>query len=88
MNKDMYEYSFSEFTKIKTVLKNSQTSYTINNISKELLLAWKDKIINNPSKTNKQEFVTEKIINNLITHVYQELLASNILSYFIKSALK
>lgn len=35
----MKDYYFNEFEDIKEILKNSQTSYNINNISKELLLS-------------------------------------------------
>lgn len=78
MSNDMEEYYFIEFDEIKEVLKNNQISYNINNISKELLTSWKDKIINAPIKSNKREFVTEEVIENLARIVYEELLENNI----------
>lgn len=78
MSNDMEEYYFTEFDEIKELLKNNQTSYSINNISKELLTSWKDKIINAPTKLNKREFVTEEVVENLAHIVYKELLENNI----------
>lgn len=78
MSNDMEEYYFIEFDEIKEVLKNNQIAYNINNISKELLTSWKDKIINVPIKSNKREFVTEEVIENLAHIVYEELLENNI----------
>lgn len=78
MSNDMEEYYFNEFDEIKELLKNNETSYSINNISKELLTSWKDKIINAPIKSNKREFVTEEVVENLAHIVYEELLKNNI----------
>lgn len=80
MSNDMEEYYFNEFDEIKEVLKNNQISYNINNISKELLTSWKDKIINAPIKSNKREFVTEEVVENLAHIVYEELLKNNIVN--------
>lgn len=73
----MKDYYFNEFEDIKEILKNSQTSYNINNISKELLLSWKDEVINTPNKLNKREFVTEEIIVSLANTVHKKLLENN-----------
>lgn len=80
MSNDMEEYYFNEFDEIKEVLKNNQISYNINNISKELLTSWKDKIINAPIKSNKREFVTEEVVENLANIVYEELLKNYIVN--------
>lgn len=80
MSNDMEEYYFNEFDEIKEVLKNNQISYNINNISKELLISWKDKIINAPIKSNKREFVTEEVVENLANIVYEELLKNYIVN--------
>lgn len=80
MSNDMEEYYFNEFDEIKELLKNNETSYSINNISKELLTSWKDKIINAPIKSNKREFVTEEVVENLAHIVYEELLKNNIVN--------
>lgn len=80
MSNDMEEYYFNEFDEIKELLKNNQTSYSINNISKELLTSWKDKIINASIKSNKREFVTEEVVENLAHIVYEELLKNNIVN--------
>lgn len=80
MSNDMEEYYFNEFDEIKEVLKNNQISYNINNISKELLISWKDKIINAPIKSNKREFVTEEVVENLAHIVYEELLKNYIVN--------
>lgn len=78
MSNDMETYYFTEFEEIKEILKNSQVSYNINNISHELLLAWKEKIINTSNKTNNGKFVTETVIENLTNLVSKHLVESNI----------
>lgn len=78
MSNDMEEYFFNEFAEIKELLNNNETSYSINNISKDLLTSWKDKVIRSPIKSNKREFVTEEVIENLARIVYEELLEINI----------
>lgn len=79
MSNDMESYYFIEFEDIKRILKKNQTSYNINNISKELLNAWKEKIISSSKRNNQVKFVTEKVIENLTEMVAKRLVESNIL---------
>ncbi len=78
LNNDMYDYYFTDYETMRDVLKQSQDAYNINNITKELLLAWKEQFLNLPPKANSRKYVTEESISKLIDLVYKELLESDV----------
>lgn len=78
MSKDLYNYDFSEYKLIKKILNSKEVSFEINNISKELLINYKNKIINTENKSEKSIYTTEKLILDLTEQVYKEILEDNI----------
>ena len=74
MRKDMDKYYFKELDIIKNILLNDNTSYNINSISKEKIILWKNKCINNFSSNNNSKYISNKLIKDLANKVYEELL--------------
>lgn len=79
MRLDMDNYYFNEIEQIKEILKSKNTTYDINNISKELLLEWKILSIQSFVNENKSKYITEEIIKDLEKQVYNELISLNII---------
>lgn len=73
MRNDMDNYYFNEIEKIKDVLESNNNSYDILNISKNKLIKFKIKCLNNFSKHNNSLFITEKVINKLNEEVYKKV---------------
>jgi hypothetical protein len=73
MRDDMDKYYFNEVENIKRILNSNNTSYEINGISKELMLAWKNKFINTNINTNTSKYQTSDIIIILNNQVLKEL---------------
>lgn len=74
MREDMDKYYFKELDIIKNILLNDNTSYNINSISKEKIILWKNKCINNFPSNNNSKYISNKLIKDLANKVYEELL--------------
>lgn len=72
MREDMKKYHFEKEDYWKDILKTSNTSFSIQNISKEELLEWKEKQL--LEETSKSQFITKEVIEELNRLVRQELL--------------
>lgn len=73
MSNDMHNYNFKEFSKIKDILGNSVISYDINNVTKELLLQWKEKNIKRVIPIEGSIYIDENTIEELTNQVYKEV---------------
>lgn len=73
MSKDMNEYYFIEYQKIKNILKSSDISYNINGLTKENILKWKEKNLNKNISKNSSKYLNVSIINELKEKVTDEL---------------
>ena len=74
MRNDMDNYYFDEINNIIEILKSSNDSYDINNISYEMLDKWKNKCINDFSNNNSSKYITDDVIDLLNKKVYEEVL--------------
>lgn len=73
MRNDMDKYYFKEISDIKEILNKENTTYEINGISKELMVKWKDKTLNELSNVNESRYISDDVINTLNELVYKEL---------------
>ena len=74
MREDMDKYYFKELDLIKKILLNDNTSYNINSISKEKIILWKNKCINNFPSNNNSKYISNNLIKDLADKIYEELL--------------
>ena len=72
MRKDMNLYYFKEIESIKDLLIKEDKSYDILNISKERLLKWKNKKIEEWNPPNKSVYISEELLKELEEKVYEE----------------
>lgn len=80
MSNDINNYYFEDYENIKKLLKSSNKSYNINNISKELLLLWKEKTIKRNIATNDSKYISEEEILRIVNQVYKETIKNKIVS--------
>ena len=73
MRNDMDKYYFKEIEIIKDILKENNTTYELNGISKELMLEWKNKVLEDFAKENTSVYITDEVVNTLNELVYKEL---------------
>ncbi len=71
-NNEDYNYTIN-------ILNKSNETYSIRNISKELLYNWKQKIINQQLPDITPKFITESIVEELYEEVEKELIEYNVL---------
>ncbi len=74
MREDMNKYYFDEINTIKRILQEKEDSYNILNISKSLLIKWKEKEISTWINHNTSKYITEDVIHSLQVKVYEEVL--------------
>ena len=68
-----------DFIYTKEILSKNNNTYSIRNISSELLSNWKNKIIEEEPSNIKPQFITNKIIEDLTTKVEEELIKYKVL---------
>jgi hypothetical protein len=73
MRNDMDKYYFNEIETIKEILNSDTISYNINGINKELLTSWKNKFINDNTKSNTSKYITKEILDILNEEVLEEI---------------
>ena len=76
MREDMKKYYFEELEEIKNILLKANTTYEINSISKEKMLLWKEKCIQEFPSRNDSKYIKKEMIHLLTNTVYQEYLES------------
>ena len=77
MLNDMEKYQYKEQKHWKNILKKEKKGYNIQNITEELLVAWKEKKINQQTR-EYSKYVTESVIIELINLVKKELEEKNL----------
>lgn len=68
-----------DFIYTKEILSKNNNTYSIRNISSELLSNWKNKIIEEEPSNIKPQFITDKIIDDLTNIVEEELIKYKVL---------
>lgn len=71
---DMDKYYFKEIENIKEILEKETKTYSINGISQEQMLKWKEKQVKNFIRDNSSIYHPENILNLLAEKVAEELL--------------
>lgn len=73
MRNDMDKYYFNGIEDIKAILKQDNSTYEINGISKELMSEWKEKVLKELNNKNECVYINQEIIDTLNELVYKEL---------------
>lgn len=73
MRNDMDNYSFRELKYIYEILREKDITYSINNISTELMKKWKSIQIEKNIGENTSKYIDEKLVKQLTKKVEKEL---------------
>ena len=71
---DMNKYYFKEIKIIREILEQETKTYSINGISQEQMLKWKEKQVNDWIRDNSSIYHPENVLNLLTKKVSEELL--------------